>query len=249
MDYHIYYYFLKGDTTVGTKIYHKFFRVDSSAIAPIGNFYGGIREGANRKIFLTDFSNPEQLLYDFSSTNIGDTIIRGYNYNICKGIISAVDSVQLDNAQWRKRYAINAACTGGISYVIEGIGSTVELIQGPFIGEYVGWSFRCFHKNDTLVYSTDSCYMNYAHVGIEENSINNLFSISPNPSTGIFTLSSSEKISSIEISDVLGKQVYKSHASTSLSMTMDLSSQAKGIYFVKMMDEKGNFGVRKIVLQ
>jgi hypothetical protein len=89
---------------------------------------------------------------------------------------------------------------------------------------------------------------NLIYAGTHEIIFENNFLISPNPSTGIFTLSSSQNISSIEISDVLGNQVFKSQV-TSHKEEIDLSSHPKGIYFVKVMDKKGNFGVKKIILQ
>ena len=78
--------------------------------------------------------------------------------------------------------------------------------------------------------------------------ISNSISIYPNPSLGIFTLSSSKKILSIEISDVLGNIIFKS-VIKNLQPEINISSQSKGIYFVKVTDDKGNFGVKKIILQ
>jgi hypothetical protein len=79
-DNHIYYYILKGDTIYNSITYHKIILIDSSAYPPIDNaliFHkkAGIREDANRKIYYTTYSSTENLLYDFSKTNIGDTLL------------------------------------------------------------------------------------------------------------------------------------------------------------------------------
>jgi alpha-tubulin suppressor-like RCC1 family protein len=73
-------------------------------------------------------------------------------------------------------------------------------------------------------------------------------SVYPNPSTGIFTVHSSRfKVQSVEITDVPGREVLKSQV-TSHNAEIDLSRQAKGIYFVKASDAEGNFAVKKIIV-
>jgi hypothetical protein len=47
---------------------------------------------------------------------------------------------------------------------------------------------------------------------------------------------------------VLGKQIQTLEVK-SKALQLDITSQAKGIYFVKVLDEKGNAGVKKIILQ
>ena len=77
----------------------------------------------------------------------------------------------------------------------------------------------------------------------EEESISNNGNkniISPNPSSGIFTLMSNHAVQSVEVRDMLGNIVYRQAInSTSINMDVDLSSQPKGIYVlhVKGMDK------------
>jgi photosystem II stability/assembly factor-like uncharacterized protein len=75
--------------------------------------------------------------------------------------------------------------------------------------------------------------------------------IFPNPSFGKFTIHSSEKFSSVLITNCLGKKVYQQDISdrrSAYSIAVDLSSQAKGIYLVEIL-----FGsetrVEKIILE
>jgi hypothetical protein len=71
---------------------------------------------------------------------------------------------------------------------------------------------------------------------------NFMIAVSPNPTMGKINIQASEKISSIAVTDIFGETVYisevnalKSGIDGSASLTINLSSQPKGIYFVEMM--------------
>lgn len=79
-----------------------------------------------------------------------------------------------------------------------------------------------------------------------------LITIFPNPNTGRFTIKiENQRLSSnttIIIYDLLGNTI----SSLKLSSTqteIDLSSQAKGIYYLKIADKEGYIGAKKIVIQ
>jgi hypothetical protein len=72
------------------------------------------------------------------------------------------------------------------------------------------------------------------HTGIANYSSDD-FSVSPNPSTGIFTIQSNEKFSTIEIMNVLGETVYSVSNNPALtSYTIDLRNHPKGVYFYRL---------------
>ena len=111
-----------------------------------------------------------------------------------------------------------------------------------------------------VVYGSDgSCYVSAIKNGSSTStSINEIssanFHIYPNPSSGKFTIESTEKISSIEILNLLGEKVTQSVIPSGASLpavgrefTIDLSQAPKGIYFVQVLSE-GQSTVRKIVL-
>ncbi|MEX2437923.1 MAG: zinc-dependent metalloprotease [Candidatus Babeliales bacterium] len=83
-------------------------------------------------------------------------------------------------------------------------------------------------------------------VGVNENYSQFNFLISPNPSSGKFTINAKGEVS---IYNLLGEKVYsqKTDASRSLSMTVDLSSQPKGVYFVHLSTENGTV-TKKLVI-
>lgn len=81
-----------------------------------------------------------------------------------------------------------------------------------------------------------------------EHSIVDQFTIYPNPNNGVFTLNNvSGDNASIEIYNIQGKVVYKNIMNNS-NQTIDLSGNAKGMYFINISTTKGT-GVHKIVIQ
>ena len=85
--------------------------------------------------------------------------------------------------------------------------------------------------------------------GVESNgNLANSITVLPNPSNGVFTIQSEEKINLIEIYNTLGVNVYKKDAYISLSTTIDLSTQTKGVYFIKITT-KNKTVIKKIVKQ
>ena len=90
-------------------------------------------------------------------------------------------------------------------------------------------------------------------VDVNEITQEDLINIYPNPSNGIFSIQSSEKISAIEIINVLGEKIYSLDPSTSLRVTnqkaeINLSKQPKGIYFIKINSEN-EITTRKIIIE
>ncbi len=71
--------------------------------------------------------------------------------------------------------------------------------------------------------------------GIDDPHKSHTIYIYPNPSSGIFSMQSSEKITSIEIMNVLGEIIY-SKSINSEKAKIDLSEKAKGIYFVTICE-------------
>jgi hypothetical protein len=76
------------------------------------------------------------------------------------------------------------------------------------------------------------------------------FTISPNPSKGVFTLSIDNNQSKIkvEIYNDAGQRVYSSVTNTT-NTEIDLSKQGKGLYNVFLTDENKNVVNKKIIVQ
>ena len=84
-------------------------------------------------------------------------------------------------------------------------------------------------------------------LGVNDASESLDLKISPNPTSGIFTVNTSGmKIKEVKVMDVVGKEIMDKKVNEG-SSTIDISGIAKGVYFVRVMDEKGNVSVRRIV--
>lgn len=87
-------------------------------------------------------------------------------------------------------------------------------------------------------------------IGIGENVKDNFIVIYPNPSNGIFNLrldnlNSDKRL--LEVYNAIGEKVY-STSSTTPQMQIDLSSQSKGMYFIKMHNGQAIYH-KKIIIQ
>ena len=69
--------------------------------------------------------------------------------------------------------------------------------------------------------------------GVNEFSDWELNSIYPNPSQGIFTIQANNPITKLSVTNLMGQIVYRK-AINSLTTTLDLTSQSKGIYFIEI---------------
>ena len=85
---------------------------------------------------------------------------------------------------------------------------------------------------------------------VTETAAENIFSVYPNPSNGIFIINMEDvkgQMAEVEIYNALGQKVYKSEVK-SQKQEIDLSTQVKGIYFVKMIADDKVYS-QKIAIQ
>ena len=79
-------------------------------------------------------------------------------------------------------------------------------------------------------------------IGIDENELLS-FSVYPNPTSDILTIQSGTTFTRIEIYNQAGQLII----SKSNLDKIDVSELNQGLYFIKVIDEEGNFGISKIV--
>jgi len=85
--------------------------------------------------------------------------------------------------------------------------------------------------------------------GVSSISINDDLLIYPNPSTGIFQIKNDDlKITAVEIYNVMGEKIYASSKNAENNLTIDISNQPKGIYFVTVYEGTKMYN-KKIVVQ
>ncbi len=108
--------------------------------------------------------------------------------------------------------------------------------------------------------STTSAPLNVTSLGIEQSTNSEFFTVSPNPSNGIFNLKmtgfSNFKVNNLEVFNVLGEKVYQSanfQMSGSSSFQIDLSSQPAGIYLISLsnVDKENKTSVKtgRLIIQ
>ena len=80
------------------------------------------------------------------------------------------------------------------------------------------------------------------------NSFENNFgiTISPNPTSGIFSVKSENKIFEFEITNIIGEKVYSTQLTQSAQLTINISDKPQGIYFIRIKTAEAEI-VRKIV--
>lgn len=81
----------------------------------------------------------------------------------------------------------------------------------------------------------------------EQNHQVTTVNIYPNPASNKITVNSSTKINAIEIYNLLGENIYQSNV-VSTKAEIDLTNQAKGIYFLKIYDGR-TILTKKIVIE
>ncbi|HLG36278.1 MAG TPA: T9SS type A sorting domain-containing protein [Bacteroidia bacterium] len=117
-------------------------------------------------------------------------------------------------------------------YAYQSVSDAIIIFQNK-----TGWG-NALYIDDINIMST---------IGIDELAADSFASVYPNPSNGIFTITSREEITSVEIYNEIGEQVCNSKAGCQ-KQEIDLSTQPKGIYFIKVKSED-KISTRKIVVE
>jgi hypothetical protein len=235
-------YGIYGDTIVNNKLYNKLYLIENDSTLNINNmtYYAAIRENNAKQIFVkfTNY-NDEILIYDFS-LNIGDTIHsnspNGYlSWLTCT--ISDIDTIELENYQFRRRFRINNSG----EYWIEGIGSEGGLFYP--ISEYLAGTTNdllCFKQNDTLIYinnpECDKCFCSLATAIQNHAKTNNSLKIYSNPSTvEIFFEPPFEK--GLFIINLYNSNGYLINTikESSFPLSLKIKDLPLGIYFIQLI--------------
>lgn len=103
------------------------------------------------------------------------------------------------------------------------------------------------HPDAALHPKLDVCWLN-AVDAVDRNSAQEIpFEIFPNPNNGFFEFKFSDRIPSsfnVEILDITGRSI-PNYDFQNNQIQLDV----KGVYFVKISDENGNYSTRKIIVQ
>lgn len=86
-------------------------------------------------------------------------------------------------------------------------------------------------------------------IGVNENALNNVISLYPNPSNGTFLISQSEKVKNLKLAiiNILGEVVFECKI-LEFKTEIDLKEHSKGIYFAKISNDKNSI-TKKIIIE
>jgi hypothetical protein len=232
-----YSYHLQGDTIINGYTYHKVYRTGTSHLYCAGgsnyhvwssyiNLYSGAyrQDITQKKVYQFSFGN-ETVLYNFNAV-VGTTLSQG-----C-ATVTSIDSI-LIGATYRKRFNLSSNYS-----IIEGVGSTSGLFGSICQFFESNCTLKCFIQNGSTLYpdTINACQI---QTSVHELKKAPKYSISPNPSSGIYNIYGLINESVFEVFDVNGKSIYKKTISEN-SASIDLTKNNKGVYYYRIMDAKGN---------
>jgi hypothetical protein len=240
-----------GSTTLTNSASYDLFVVKYN---PSGNALWAKNAGehapANGNSIAVDPSGNSYVAGNFADTTItiGTTIL--YNHD-ATGFTADMFLTKLDaagNVLWAKNEQADAA----LSVCIDGSGN--GYVAGYFNALMVTFGSATFINANNTGKIGD---VFIAKIGKDIDGINSLensnsnISLFPNPSSGIFHLQINNgnfPKSEIEIYDVLGNIIFQSEILNS-ETEINLSGNAKGIYFYRVMNENGILGTGKIMVE
>ena len=128
-----------------------------------------------------------------------------------------------------------------------GDGSAVDNSQSPtHIYTQAGVYSVCLTVDDQCGSNTTCQDVTIQIVGIDESELN-LFSISPNPSNGLFNIemNSSDKALTVSVQNVLGKEILTSEMNDG-KFQVNLINEANGVYFITINNQSNSSTLRVI---
>lgn len=253
--------YMLGDTLVGSlnykKIYQTYATWMSFSPTPItpANYVGSIRQDipAKKVYFIDPGFVTDYVLYDFN-LNVGDIVTISSIVETDDTIrVVSIDSV-IVSGNYNKRFVLEG--TGSVSNpgdLIEGVGNDAGLRNLYRTGFEFSDQLLCLSVDNSMAYPFGNPifpanYCAYA-VGIGELINNKLkLTVFPNPVLGaIHIVVNCNDNYDIEIRNSLGDLIHKKTDIQANGPTIDFSDFANGIYFVRLIDSKGNSVVKKII--
>lgn len=198
-----------------------------------------------------------------SYTNLNSKAVQDTTPNECPAVWDSIytnASVTCWQKVWEQGPSRN--CLDTLPPTFDGYNTTyswlIEGCGGPYTNIlFEGYEYTCYYS---LIYSKKHdtiCGAEYIITGINQvNPVLTNFKIYPNPSDGIFTITSNSLqpmsgLQKIEIFNVLGEQVLTEPlCSAQVDNSINLSAQPDGVYLYRIITENGSLvGEGKLVVQ
>ncbi len=227
----------------GTKM--KFNLFTSAGITYLGNLY--------------DSNNEFVKIYDYN-LKTGDTL---RSFGICeKPILTIIDSVKFDFVAGKVRkifithpyYDDSNNCNsyfGDPGKLIEGIHSVYTFMLGnEYFNNVYSDSLRCYTYYNEKGIEFTTHFVDYSCDSIivaTEDPVFDNINVFPNPANDILNIGFDEDFTGlIEIIDIPGRVILSNYQKVKNILQFDISSLAKGIYYIKLKTDKGIY-IRKFI--
>ncbi len=254
--------FMDGDTLIGSFHYQKLLQsgYKTASLYPywccayVNTYEGAIRQDTQQKKIYINVGNQDFLLYDFN-LSLGDTLsFATYISDFDTNVVTSIDSILVGNS-FRKRLNITTLhYSGDSASIIEGIGSTLGLLDLIPPAFDTGSGLDCFSLNGQTLYPDTSTFCNI-NVGIPSiNLENGIILLSPNPFTTQATLTiqgiKNENNKSLSVYNLLGQEVQNIFVGNAKEVIIHRKNLPSGMYFYKLMDDnKTVLGMGKMVVE
>jgi hypothetical protein len=232
-------YRLSGDTVIGSNSYLKLYETREETPTE-WDLMGFMRE-ENKKVWLKEVSEPNELLMYDLSANQGDTLRVWVQSEEEFLVVDSITEIEI-NGEMRTKY-----CLSFYNYHetwIDGIGSDKGIVWSGTTGIVGGWfRFLCSSLNDELIYinpNYTSCYLITDLIEFDEKSVK----IFPNPATDILNIEGELEIESISLHNLNGQLIKHFNANNRQLNISDISS---GMYFLKVTCNNEESTIKVIV--
>ncbi|MCF8459807.1 MAG: T9SS type A sorting domain-containing protein [Flavobacteriales bacterium] len=183
-------------------------------------------------------SSPETVYADFNQV-VGDTV-PGLWY-----VIDSVDQVNINGHNCVRQWISNGPNGVAGVWLIEAVGSN----HGTMLHEGLSHSQQnisvCYREFGQPVLVNDEDVFACSITDVEQFGLGKEAMISPNPSSGIFRMETSQA-SSYRVYDLFGRIITQGHLNG--TSELDITSQPNGIYLISVENENG-ISTSKLVKQ
>ncbi len=264
-------YYADGDTLINSSVYKKIFRspvqVDTLSCtppfnppeAPVSGYVGALKDDpqANKTFFILSGSNADSLLYDYN-LRPGDTLkgllVSSIFLSDPNLVVVSADSV-LIHGQFHKRWNFGLTGHDSYPYIIEGIGSSVGLIEPvySYAFDFTDRFLVCVKESSETYFLSDynsSVGCELVTNGSSGISFTHKLSMFPNPFSSAANLQFPGNMTNAEllIFNAFGQQVKQLKGINGREITLFRDDLPAGIYFLTLYQENIRFASAKFII-
>lgn len=263
-------YTIGGDTSINSVVCRKIFRSavridtlsctapENPPAAPPAGYAGALKEDPmeNKAFFIYPGTVTDSLLFDYNLAT-GDTLrgIPSATYLQTAGItVLSVDSVLIDGS-YRKRWNLSPAGNSPSPFIVEGIGSSVGLIEplNTYAIDFTDRYLVCVRDSVLTWYFSDYG----SEVGCNPVSLNALdlqekirITVCPDPFVSMATLEADRylKGATVQVFSIFGQLVQHVQNVSGRSVLLNRGNLPAGMYFIRLAENGRFYATVKVMI-